>query len=84
MGLRLQITLTLRNTFVFFHMKENEPKENSPYPAIPPGLPCASPMWPEHAETRFAQTVRVLFTGHLVDARRGTKGYENRRMPKHL
>jgi len=31
-------------------------------------------MRPEHAETRFAQTVRALDTGRIGDARRGTKG----------
>jgi hypothetical protein len=36
-------------------------------------------MRPEPAETRFAQTVRVLLSGRLADAQRGTKG-ENKKI----
>jgi hypothetical protein len=59
--------------FIFFHVEENEPKEDARVPRRY-ALPCASSTRPERAETRFAQKVRALLSGRIVDARRGTKG----------
>ncbi len=59
--------------FIFFHVEENEPKEDARAPRCF-ALPCALSCQPERAETRCAQTVRALGSGHHANARRGTKG----------
>jgi hypothetical protein len=69
--------------FMFFRVEENEPKEDARVPRRYV-LPCASPIRPERAETRFAQTVRALFSGRIVDARRGTKGMNPETRTGHL
>jgi len=62
--------------FIFFRVEENEPKEDARVPRCF-ALPCASPLRPEHAETRppsaDSDSPRA-FSGHIVDARRETMG----------
>jgi hypothetical protein len=60
--------------FIFFPVKENEPKENARVPLYPARrfndrLPRAA-----RVGTRFSQTGRYASPVRIADARRGTKG----------
>jgi hypothetical protein len=69
--------------FIFFHVKENEPKENAVPRLILRVVDAAGARGNSPAGGGLKQ-VRVLFSDHLADARRGTKGYKKLEPERHL
>ena len=76
----LAIRVLIYRLLIFFNVEENEPKEDAHVPLDPARRRCGRSARKRTPLPAGLKQVRALLSGRIADARRGTMGYENRRL----